>query len=141
MNCTHWFPPINTFHAITALLTPIQQSKKRWQQNAKPMTDSQNKNESRLKSAGLRMALKLLPPDLLNAAPQHLENYLKEKLRQVDPERHELGACYLIAPHAQDGHLRVMTVTLDEQDAVSRIVSETTLEDIFASILDNMKEL
>ena len=98
-------------------------------------------NEAKLKSAGLRMALKLLPPDLLKAAPQHLENFLKARLADVDPERHEDGACYLIAPHAQDGHLRVMTVTLDEQNAVSRIVSETTLEEIFASILDNMKEL
>ena len=34
-----------------------------------------------------------------------------------------------------------MTVTLDEQNAVSRIVSETTLEEIFKAILDNMKEL
>lgn len=104
------------------------------------MIEAKN-NESKLKAAGLRMALKLLPPDLLNAAPQHLENFLKQRLEQVEPERHEAGACYLIAPHAQDGHLRVMTVALDEQNAVSRIVSETTLEEIFASILDNMKEL
>lgn len=98
-------------------------------------------NESKLKAAGLRMALKLLPPDLLQAAPLHLEAFLKTRLADVEPERHEAGACYLIAPHAKDGHLRVMTVTLDEQNAVSRIVSETTLEEIFASILDNMKEL
>lgn len=98
-------------------------------------------NEAKLKSAGLRMALKLLPPDLLKAAPQHLENFLKARLADVDPERHEAGACYLIAPHSQDGHLRVMTVTLNEQNTVSRIVSETTLEEIFASILDNIKEL
>ena len=98
-------------------------------------------NESKLKAAGLRMALKLLPPDLLKAAPQHLESYLKQRLADVEPDRHEAGACYLIAPHAKGGHLRVMTVALDEQNAVSRIVSETTLEEIFASILDNMKEL
>lgn len=98
-------------------------------------------NESKLKAAGLRMALKLLPPDLLKAAPQHLENFLKQRLEQVEPERHEAGACYLIAPHAQDGHMRVMTVALDEQNAVSRIISETTIEDIFTQILDNMKEL
>ena len=98
-------------------------------------------NEAKLKNAGLRMALNLLPPDLLKAAPQHLENFLKQRLADVEPERHEAGACYLIAPHAKDGHLRVMTVTLDEQNAVSRIVSETTLEEIFGAILDNMKEL
>lgn len=98
-------------------------------------------NESKLKAAGLRMALKLLPPDLLKAAPQHLENFLKQRLADVEPEHHEAGACYLIAPDTKDGHLRVMTVALDEQNAVSRIVSETTLEEIFASILDNMKEL
>ena len=98
-------------------------------------------NESKLKAAGLRMALKLLPPDLLKAAPQHLESYLKQRLADVEPDRHEAGACFLIAPDTKDGHLRVMTVALDEQNAVSRIVSETTLEEIFASILDNMKEL
>lgn len=98
-------------------------------------------NESKLKAAGLRMALKLLPPDLLNAAPQHLENYLKQRLKQVETERHEAGVCFLIAPHAQDGHLRVMTVALDEQNSVSRIVSETTLDEIFKAILENMKEL
>lgn len=98
-------------------------------------------NESKLKTAGLRMALKLLPPDLLNAAPQHLENYLMERLKQVEPERHEAGACYLIAPDNKTGRLRIMTVTLDEQNAVSRIVSETDLNELFRSILDNMKNL
>ena len=98
-------------------------------------------NESKLKAAGLRMALKLLPPDLLKAAPQHLENFLKQRLADVEPDRHEAGACFLIAPDTKDGHLRVMTVALDEQNVVSRIVSETTLAEIFASILDNMKEL
>lgn len=98
-------------------------------------------NEAKLKAAGLRMALKLLPPDLLNAAPQHLETFLRQRLEQVEPERHEAEVCYLIAPNATDGHLRVMTVTLDEQNAVSRIIGETTLEEIFNAILDNMKEL
>ena len=98
-------------------------------------------NESKLKAAGLRMALKLLPPDLLKAAPQHLENFLKQRLADVEPDRHEAGACFLIAPDTKDGHLRVMTVALDEQNAVSRIVSATTLDEIFKAILDNMKEL
>ncbi len=105
------------------------------------MTDSKNKNESRLKAAGLRMALKLLPPDLLKAAPQHLENYLKEKLRQEDTERHDAGACYLIAPDNKTGSLRIMMVTLDEQNAVSRIVEETNFAQIFQSILQNMQDL
>ena len=34
-----------------------------------------------------------------------------------------------------------MTVTLDEQNAVHRIIRETTIAEIFNSILDNMKEL
>ena len=100
-----------------------------------------DRNETRLKAAGIRMALKLMPPDLLQAAPLHLEAFLKTRLADVEPDRHEAGACFLIAPDANDGHLRVMTVTLDEQNAVSRIVSETTLEEIFKAILDNMKEL
>ena len=86
------------------------------------------------------MALKLLPPDLLNAAPQHLENFLTERLKEVAPQRHEAGACYLIAPNCE-GRLRILTVTIDEQNAVSRIVSETDLNELFHSILDNMKDL
>lgn len=98
-------------------------------------------NDTRLKSAGIRMALKLLPPDLLQAAPLHLEAFLKTRLADVEPDRHEAGACFLIAPDTKDGHLRVMTVTLDEQNAVSRVVQRTSIGEIFASIIDNMKEL
>ena len=87
------------------------------------------------------MALKLLPPDLLQAAPLHLEAFLKTRLADVEPDRHEAGACFLIAPDTKDGHLRVMTVTLDEQNAVSRVVQRTSIGEIFASIIDNMKEL
>lgn len=86
------------------------------------------------------MALKLLPPDLLNAAPQHLENFLRERLKEVEPERHEAGACYLIAPQP-DGHLDILTVTLDEQNAVSRIYERTNFSKIFRQILNNIKEL
>ena len=103
------------------------------------MSEAKN-NESKLKSAGLRMAMKLIPKELLDAAPQHLENYLKERLKNVEPERHEAGAVYLIAPQ-KDGTLSVMTVTLDEQNAVSRIVEKTTIGEIFNSILQNMKDL
>ena len=85
------------------------------------------------------MALKLMPPDLLDAAPRHLEAFLLDRLQQVKPEGNEAGACFLIAP--RDGTLSVMTVTLDEQNAVSRIVSETTINELFRSILDNIKEL
>lgn len=99
-----------------------------------------NKNESRLKSAGLRMALKLLPPDLLNKAPQLLENHLNERLSRIEPEGNEAGACYMIVPQP-DGSLVVMTVTLDEQNTVSRIVDKTNLTEIFQSLLNNLKDL
>ena len=97
-------------------------------------------NESKLKAAGLRMALKLLPPDVLNQAPAKLEEYLKERLAQVKPEQDEAGTCYLIAPQA-DGSLAVLTVTLDEQNTVRRKVAQTTIGEIFGAILQNFKEL
>lgn len=97
-------------------------------------------NESRLRSAGLRMALKLLPQDLLSKAPAVLEGYLKERLSQVEPMSDEAGACFLIAPQA-DGSLSVLTVTLDEKNAVSRVVERTDLNVIFQSLLNNLKEL
>lgn len=99
-----------------------------------------NKNESRLKSAGLRMALKLLPPDLMAKAPKLLESYLMERLKKVEPESNEAGACYLIAPQA-DGQLDVLTVTLDENNTVSRIIDRTDLDAIFQTLLLNLKDL
>lgn len=98
-------------------------------------------NEQRLKHAGLRMALKLLPPDLLDQAPATLEKYLLNQLTEVEPERHEASACYLIAPDDRDGGLRIMLVTLDEECAVSRIIRKTTFSELFRQILGEMKEL
>ena len=98
-------------------------------------------NESRLKSAGLRMALKLIPQDLLDQAPATLEKYLLTELMAVEPERHESSSCYLIAPDDKDGGLRLMLVTLDEQCAVSRVIKKTTLSELFRQILEGMKEM
>lgn len=99
-----------------------------------------NKNESRLKSAGLRMALKLLPPDLMSKAPKLLESYLMERLSHVEPESNEAGVCYLIAPQG-DGSLVVLTVTIDQNNTVSRIIDRTDLDAIFQSLIDNLKDL
>lgn len=104
------------------------------------MSQEPKTNESRLKSAGLRMAIKLLPPDLLSKAPKLLESYLMERLSHVEPERNEAGACYMIVPQP-DGRLVVMTVTLDEQNTVSRVVDRTDINVIFQSLLNNLKEL
>ena len=98
-------------------------------------------NEKRIRNAGLRMALKLIPQDLLDQAPATLEKYLLGQLADVEPERHEGGTCYLIAPNDTTGALRIMLCTLDENCAVSRIVKETTLSDLFRQILDGMKEM
>lgn len=100
-----------------------------------------NQDEKRLRNAGLRMALKLIPQDLLEQAPATLEKYLLGQLTEVDPERHEAGACYVIAPDDTDGGLRFMLCTMDEQCAVSRIVKKTTLSELFRQILEGMKEM
>lgn len=98
-------------------------------------------NEQRLRHAGLRMALKLLPQDMLDQAPATLENYLLSQLRDVEPDRHEAGTCYVIAPDDRDGGLRIMLCTMDEQCAVSHIVKETTFSELFRQILGEMKEM
>ena len=98
-------------------------------------------SENRLRNAGLRMALKLIPPDLLDQAPATLEKYLLDQLADVEPDRHEAGTVYLIAPDDQTGALRLMLVTLDEQCAVSRVIRKTTLSELFRQILDEMKEM
>lgn len=97
-------------------------------------------NDNRIRNAGLRMALKLLPDDLLAAAPRHLEGYLNDQLMKVEPEEGESGACFLIAPQP-DGSLKALTVTLDEKSTVRRVVGSTTIQEIFRSILEGMKEL
>lgn len=97
-------------------------------------------NDNKLKTAGLRMALKLLPPDILEAAPKKLEDYLVERLRNVEPEAGEAGSGYLIIP-TPDGTLSVHTATFDEQNTVKRIVATTTLSEIFNAILSEMQNL
>lgn len=98
-------------------------------------------NENRLRSAGLRMAMKLIPQDLIDKAPATLEKHLLNQLTEVEPDRHEVNACYLIAPDDAAGGLRIMIVTLDEQCAVSRVIKKTTMSELFRQILDEMKEM
>lgn len=98
-------------------------------------------NEKRIKAAGIRMAMKMIPQDLLDQAPATLEKYLLKQLTEVDAQRHETEACYLIAKDKTDGGLRLMIVTMDENCAVDRIVKKTTLYELFRQILGEMKEL
>ena len=98
-------------------------------------------NDKRIRNAGLRMALKLIPDDLLDQAPATLEKYLLNQLADAEPDRHEVNAVYLIAPDETDGGLRIMTVMLDEQCCVSRILKKTTLSELFRQILSEMKEM
>ena len=86
-------------------------------------------NEKRIRAAGLRMAMKLIPQDVL------------DQLTDVEPDRHEANACYLIAPDDTDGGLRIMLVTLDEQCSVSRVIKKTTFSELFRQILGEMKEM
>lgn len=100
----------------------------------------ETKSENRLRNAGIRMALKLLPDDMLAAAPAHLEKYLNERLAAVELEPGEAGTVILIAPQ-DDGSTSVLTVTLDEANTVRRVVEKTDIAAIFRGILDNLKEL
>lgn len=102
-------------------------------------------NDKRIRNAGLRMALKFIPQDLIDQAPATLEKYLLNQLADVELDTlTESGACYLIAPNDSEegtGALRLMLVTLDEQCAVSRVIKKTTLAELFRQILDEMKEM
>lgn len=98
-------------------------------------------NEKRIRAAGLRMALKLIPQDLIEQAPATLEKYLLGQLTDVEPNRDEAGACYVIAPDVNDGGLRIMLCGIDEQSTVTRIIKKTTLSELFRQILEGMKEM
>ena len=67
-------------------------------------------DESKLRTAGLRMALKLIPDDMMKAAPAHLEKFLIEQLAQVEPESGEAGTVFMVAPQ-MDGSIAVFTIT------------------------------
>lgn len=104
------------------------------------MDEPKPKTDNRIRSAGIRMALKLLPEDMLAAAPVHLEKYLYDRLSKVELESGEEGSVFMIAPQADDT-MKILTVTLDEQNTVHRIVERTDITELFKAILDNLKEL
>ena len=103
--------------------------------------ETKNQNETRIRNAGLRMALKLIPEELMQKAPATLEKYLSDQLLEVSPNLNESGACYLISPDARTGALRLMLVTLDEECRISRIVKEMTIADLFNKILGGLREM
>ena len=98
-------------------------------------------NESRIRGAGLRMALKFIPQDLLDQAPATLEKYLLNQLSDVELDSQEVSSCYLIAPNDVDGGLRIMLVTMDETCTVIRIIKKTTLGELFRAILNEAKDM
>lgn len=98
-------------------------------------------NENRVRNAGLRMALKLIPKDLLQQAPATLEKYLIDQLLDVSPNLDESGTCYLISPDDSTGALRLMLVTLDGECRVCRIIKTMTIAELFDKILDGVREL
>lgn len=98
------------------------------------------KNEDKLKAAGLRMALKMIPDELVEKAPQHLETFLTERLKAVAPMTDEVGVVYLITPD-QEGHMQILTVGMDEKNTVTRLVAKSDFSQIFKSLLDNLKNL
>lgn len=104
-------------------------------------TETKTPNENRIRNAGLRMALKFIPNEMLQQAPATLEKYLANQLLDVSPEINESGACYLISPDERTGALRLMLVTLDEKCCVCRIIKEMTIADLFNKILEGIKEL
>ena len=87
------------------------------------------------------MALKLIPQELIDQAPATLEKYLLNELADVEPMTGESGSCFLLAPDNTTGAMRLMTVTLDEESRVSRIIKTTSLSDLFRQIIDSLKEL
>ena len=87
------------------------------------------------------MALKLIPQELIDQAPAPLEKYLLNELADVEPMTGESGSCFLLAPDNTTGAMRLMTVTIDEESRVSRIIKTTSLSDLFCQIIDSLKEL
>lgn len=87
------------------------------------------------------MALKLIPQELIDQAPATLEKYLLNELADVEPMTGESGSCFLLAPDNTTGAMRLMTVTIDEESRVSRIIKTTSLSDLFCQIIDSLKEL
>lgn len=100
-----------------------------------------NTNETRLRAAGIRMALKLIPQDMMDSVPATIEAYLAAQLAEVEPIEGESGACYLIAPAEAKGRLSLKLVALDGQCAVCRIIKESTVTELFKKVIAEIKQI
>lgn len=97
-------------------------------------------NDDKLKARAVKMALRFIPDSLMESAPRHLEEFLNERLKAVSPETGESGAVYMMV--SQPGKsMKILLVTLDESSTVRRIVSQTTMAEIFAQIMDGLRKM
>lgn len=97
-------------------------------------------NDDKLKARAVKMAVKLIPDSLMESVPKHLEEFLNDRLKAVSPETGEAGAVYMMVPQP-DNSMKILLVTLDESSAVRRVVSQTTMAEIFAQIMDGLKKM
>ena len=95
--------------------------------------------DNKLKAAGVRMALRMIPADLLEGAPTKLASYLNERLARVELAEGETRAAYLLA--GQGEQMTVATVAMDAFGTVHRVVETTTMNLLFSQILNQLKEL
>lgn len=99
-----------------------------------------DKSASRTREAGLRFLMKMLPEDLIKAAPAMIEKHIAQKLRDVLPEPGEAGACYLIAPQPGE-KIKIMLVTMDNEGGIRRIVSILETAELFNAIMTCIKDI
>lgn len=95
--------------------------------------------DNKLKAAGVRMALRMIPADLLEGAPAKLASYLNERLARVELAEGETRAAYLLA--GQGEQMTVATVVMDAHGTVTRVAETTTLNLLFSQILNQLKDL
>jgi len=94
---------------------------------------------NKLKAAGVRMALRMIPADLLEGAPAKLASYLNERLARVELADGEARAAYLLA--GQGEQMTVATVAMDAHGTVTRCFGTITLNELFSQILNQLKDL
>ena len=94
---------------------------------------------SRIKAAGVRMALRMIPDDLMAQAPSRLAEHLNARLHDVQLEQGEQLAAYLLA--GQGDTMNIATVAMDGQGRVTRRIGDTlSMEELFNNIINQIKE-
>jgi len=94
---------------------------------------------NRLRNAGLRMALKMIPDDMIAAVPAKIAAYLNERLAKIELKNDEERAVIMLSDFGENEML-VNTVTVNADGIIERVVEHTELTTLMNMLIKQTKE-